>query len=139
MEIIIAFFLINPIYVYLRASFFCGTKNDTCSPNREKTAIFNDSTLFVLQDFIIYKCPCVTWPITNDILDFTIPFSTDIYNAVRHIYTGIVSFDRAVDIAPFHISSYDIVSHFQRNHLFIMENIFNDDNSTVSVFIDMLI
>jgi len=56
-----------------------------------------------------------------------------------HIYAGITSLDGAIDTAVFHISADNIITHTERNDLFIMKNILYHHDRTVFLSICLFV
>ena len=60
---------------------------------------------------------------------------SNIDGAMGHVDAGVVGFNGTIDFTAFHIAANRIVAHLQWNNLFIMKDIFNDNDCTTPGFI----
>ena len=58
---------------------------------------------------------------------------------MREIHTWINRFKRRVDAVSFLIAAYHVVAHLQRNHLFVVETVFDDHYRSATFLISLLV
>ena len=116
-----------------------GLEDDARGTDRKQGPVFDHAPFLVAQQFVTHEGTCIAGPITQDIFQFPVLVPTDIDHTMGHVNAGLVGLDRAIDATAFHVSPDDVLSKVQRDDLFIMKNIFNDDDRTHPVLIGILV
>ena len=95
--------------------------------------------LTVAQQFVVDKSTGVAWAVAKDVLQLAVFATRDIDDAMEHVDAGVHGLYGGVRLAPFHITTYRVVSHSQWQYLLEMKDVFNDDDGTAAALVGMLV
>ena len=101
--------------------------------------VCDDTSFAIAQDIVAYKSARLTWSVSQYIYQRSTLVAAHIDSAMCHIYAGITSLDGAIDTAVFHISADNIITHTERNDLFVMKNILYHHDRTVFLSICLFV
>ena len=105
-----------------------AAQNDTRSTEGKECAVFNDATFLRIEFHIIDERAGIAVVVLQRVFQFSLLVATDGNRTMVQVDAGVNGLKGTVGSVAFLVSADDIVAHFQRDDLFVVEHVLDHDD-----------